>query len=250
MYQSISQQLVYILICLTLKFVAIGQEAQSNSYAPAQLGFTGVIYTPSAFINSWKTVDLGFTHFSKETSFTYRSGEISERAFLATMAFLPFAELSIKLTRPYSNIRPDFLTGTSSIRNWGIGDRSYSVRLQVLKETEKRPAVLVGVQDPIGSSDFFTTNYIVVSKTKDWKAFHISANAGFGWAKESSRDYLQGVFGGIQARWKQLSLMTEYDTQQINLGVGYQYNNRLFLNLAMIDAKYFSGNISFRFSLN
>ena len=241
-------KLFCLLSYLVISVCTYGQG--ESFYNPAQLGFTGLIYTPSAYLNPWKTVDIGFTHFSKETSFTYRSGEASERAFLATMAFLPFAEISIKLTRPYSNIRPDFLAGTSSVRNWGIGDRSYSMRVQLLKETTKRPAILIGTQDPIGFGGFFTTNYLVISKSKNWNEFHVSASTGFGWAKNNSRDYLQGIFGGVQATWKQLSVMTEYDTQQINIGVGYNFKNFIFLNVAFIDAQYFSGNISFRFQLN
>jgi len=167
---------------------------------------------------------------------------------LASIAFLPFAELSINLTRPYSNIRPGFLAGTDAHRNWGIGDRSYALRLRVLEETEKLPAVLIGVQDLIGTG-FFRTNYIVLSKSKRWQDVYFSANAGYGRAKNSRRDYLQGIFGGIQTTWKQLNTTVEYDTQQVNLGVGYNFKNRIFLNLALIEAKYFSGNISFRFHL-
>ena len=239
--------LLILLFGVGLNLSIHGQEIKP--VAPAQLGFTGLIYTPSAYLNPWKTIDLGFTHFSEETSFTYRSGEVSERAFIATMAFLPFAELSIKLTRPYSNVRPDFLAGITDLRNWGIGDRSYSVRVQLLKETEKRPAVLIGTQDPIGNN-FFRTNYLVVSKSKSWNQIHFSANAGYGWSKDSRRDYLQGAFGGMQATWKQVSGMVEYDTQQVNVGLGYQYKNLLFLNLGMINVRYFSGNIGFRFHLN
>ena len=248
MLHQLIKKIFFLFCCVGVGYTTVCQEANNNTHAPAQLGFTGLIYTPSAYLNPWKTVDVGFTHISKETSFTYLSGEESERAFIATMAFLPFAELSIKLTRPYSNVRPDFLAGITDVRNWGIGDRSYSVRVQLLKETEKQPAILIGTQDPIGNN-FFRTNYLVFSKSKTWNQIHFSANAGYGWSKDSRRDYLQGAFGGVQATWKKISGMVEYDTQRVNVGLGYQFKNLIFLNVALIDVQYFSGNISFRFSL-
>ena len=244
-------KLKFILLIFFNSLFVSGFTQQNEISTPAQLGFTGLIYTPSASINPWKTVDLSFTHFSKGTSFTYLAGIKEERAFNANLVFLPRVELSVKLTRPYSNLRPDYQPGSGQPRNWGIGDRSYSLRIMVVEEKNNRPALTIGIQDPFANLAFFHTNYLVTSKTFTLNEIRFYTNLGYGISWEDTPgDYLQGLFGGIQVVWKNLSSNIEYDTNNWNIGLGYQFKERLFLNMALIDAKYFSGNISYRFRLN
>jgi len=244
----------YVLIFFFLCWVQLGfcQDNQPNIIAPAQLGFSGLIYTPSAYQNPWKTIDIGFTHFSKATSFTYQAGIKAERAFIANVVFLPRVAFSLKLTRPYDNLRPDAQSGSGRPQYWGIGDRSYGLRVQVLKEKKRQPTLVIGVQDPSANLAFFNTNYLVLSKTVEMKTVQFSTNLGYGVSiEDTAGDYLQGVFGGFSATWKQtITGMIEYDTQHFNVGLGYQLKNLLFLNVALIDVQHFSGNISYRFSLN
>ncbi|MEM1120358.1 MAG: YjbH domain-containing protein, partial [Bacteroidota bacterium] len=219
----------HFLVCISLLMgpLAYGQDEPTNAIAPAQLGFAGLIYTPSAYQNSWKTIDVGFTHFSKGTSFTYRSGVESERAFIADIVLLPRISFSIKLTRPYENLRPDAQPGSGRPSYWGIGDRSYSFRAQVLKEKKYQPALLIGVQDPNANLAFFNTNYVVVSKSLEKQKFQYSASLGYGVSiEETAGDYLQGTFGGVVITWNNaLTAMAEYDTQTFNVGLGYQFKN-------------------------
>jgi len=245
------KKLFLLLLLHSLMLKVIAQENENYKSSPSQFGFTGMIYTPTAYIPEWKTIDIGFTHFTKETSFTYLGGIKEERAFNVNLVFLPRVELSVKLTRPYSKLRPDFQPGTGGQRNWGIGDRSYSLRIQVFQETEKLPAIVLGIQDPFANLAFFNTNYIVASKSFKFNELRLIATGGYGKSWEDTRgDYLQGLFGGLQVNWKNINGMVEYDTEFINIGMGYQFRNLLFLNVALIDAKHFSGNISFRYSLN
>ena len=225
-------------------------KGQEYLFTPSQFGFSGIIYTPSAYISEWKTIDASFTHFSKETSFTYQGGIKSERAFNLNLVFLPKVELSLKLTLPYSNLRPHHRLNSDQPRNWGIGDRSYSLRIQLLEEKKNRPTVLIGIQDPFSNAAYFNTNYLIVSKTYKFNTLSIASSIGYGIALEDTQgDYLQGLFGGIQLNWKNINGMIEYDTNSVNIGLGYKINNRFFLNTAFINAKYFSGSISYRFYL-
>lgn len=235
-----------LLICLASTYSAFGQVANTSLVAPAQLGFSGLIYTPSAYLTSWKIVDIGFTHFSKATSFSYEAGESPERAFIANIAFFPFAEVSLKLTRPYSNLIPN---ATGAQQYYGIGDRSISLRLRVLKETNTRPSIVVGIQDPYFSDlSFFSTNYVVVSKRKSIGTITLNGNLGYGYSDNS--EFLHGVFGGLIANWQSFNAMVEYDTSRINFGIGYHLKERFFLQAALVDKKHFSGNVSLRFQLN
>lgn len=246
-FLEIYYRLFITIVCILFFQIAKGQK---SIFTPSQFGFSGIIYTPSAYIGKWKTIDASFTHFNKETSFTYLGGIKSERAFNLNLVFFPRTELTVKLTRPYSNIRPNHQPGSNEPRNWGIGDRSYSLRVLLLEEKNNRPALLIGIQDPFANFAFFNTNYLVASKSYEFPALSIRASVGYGASWEDTQGtYLQGLFGGIQANWKNINGMIEYDTNTINVGVGYQIKKRLFLNAALINAKYFSGFISYRFHL-
>ena len=118
-------------------------------------GNPGLIHTPSAYLSGWQNLKIGMTHYPAATSFTFEGGESTERSFWAHLGFLPFGEVSLKLTRPYN----------SGDKNYGVGDRSISFRFQVLKEKKNRPALLIGVQDPFAIQSFFNTNYICLLYT-------------------------------------------------------------------------------------
>jgi len=122
--------------------------------------------------------------------------------------------------------------------------------VQLLEETEKRPALALGVQDPFANLAYFNINYLVASKTYKIDGASIITSMGYGrsW-EETQGDYLQGLFGSVQATWKNIIGNIEYDTNNLNVGIGYQFKNCIFLNIAFIDKKYFSGNFTFRHSL-
>ena len=226
-----------------LLFVTFSSYSQQKVVLPPDLslfGNPGLIYTPSAYLSNWGDVNFGMTHYPAPTSFTFERGESRERSLWAHLGFLPFGEVSLKLTKPYN----------SSDKNYGIGDRSIAFRLQVLKEKENRPAVLIGVQDPFSVSSYFNTNYIVLSKKKQIHQIVLNANIGYGIKIETAQAHiLQGVFGGLQAKWKQFRFLAEYDTEYVNIGTGYQYKNWLSANVALINAQYVSASIAIRFSL-
>lgn len=216
------------------------QEIQNNYATPSHLGITGLIFTPSAYMPEWGMLDFGFSHFPKDASFTFEAGQLPERTFLSSMTFLPFLELSLRLTRPYSNEYND---------GYGIGDRSISIRAQVLKERKKLPAIVLGIQDPFAVQSFFNTNYLVFTKKYSLKKIDIVANLGYGHSFEEDRrgDYLQGAFGGVQVYWKEVNFLAEYDTKQLNIGAGYQFKKMLFLKTALVNGRYFTGSINLRF---
>jgi len=216
---------------------------QNNDFTQtSHLGITGLIFTPSAYMSEWGTVDIGYTHYSPETSFTYEAGQSPERSFFINTAYLPFAEVSFKVTKPY-------VTPVDSI--YGIGDRSISLRFQILKENKNWPALVIGTQDPFTVRAFFNTNYVVLTKKYPIKKLNLVANLGYGFAlQETEGDYLQGIFAGVQTNWKNWQLSAEYDTHSFNTGLSYSFKNWLFIKAAFINQQYFSGSISFRFSID
>lgn len=216
------------------------QQSQSDFSTPSHLGMTGLVYTPSAYMPKWGTLDFGFTHFHKNASLTFEAGESAERTFLSSVTFLPFLELSLRITKPYSKVNSD---------SYGIGDRSISLRAQVLKERKYVPAIVIGTQDPFAYQAFFNTNYLVLTKKYSFKKINVVTNLGYGvsFEEEARGDYLQGVFGGIQVHWQTLHSSLEYDTNHFNFGFGYQLKEFLFLKAALVNGQYFTGNINLRF---
>lgn len=244
-----------IILSISFLYVVLmlyGQEQQNPFITPSQLGATGLIYTPSAYIPTWATFDIGFTHYTSKASLTYEAGEAPERTLIGSVAFLPRAELSFKVTRPYSNLVKD---STKFETYYGIGDRSISLRIQLVKERAQLPAIVIGIQDPFSASSFFSTNYIVLSKKYQLGKVPILANIGYGTSFEAleirlaKAEFLRGLFGGVQGHWKSFSGKIEYDTKRVNIGVGYHLKNKLFFNIALIEGRYLAGNINFRFRL-
>jgi len=212
---------------------------RSQSPDISSLSYPGLINTPSAYVSNWGDVYFGGTHFHKNAAYTFEAGESNERSFWLHLGFLPFGEVSLRFTKPYA-IRPEY----------GIGDRSISFRLQLLKETKNRPAILMGTQDPFAIQSFFNTNYLVLSKKYQIKQIEINTNLGYGFKIEEARAHvLQGIFGGMQAKWRQLRIMAEYDADRINFGIGYQYKGWVRTNLALINGRYLSASLALHFSL-
>ncbi len=237
-------KLYYLLIaCLSFPTLLL---SQSNDLVSASnnisfLGYSGLVYTPSAYTAKWGALHTSYTHYDKNAAFTFEAGESNERSFVTNIGFLPFAEFSIRLTKPYN----------SSDKNYGIGDRSITGRIQILKERKYRPAILIGTNDFAAVSSFFNATYFVASKSAIIKGIHLNGNLGYGFKfNDARRDYLQGVFGGAQMSYKTINLMAEYDAERWNIGLGYQYKQFLFLKTALIDLQYVSFNIGLQFQLH
>ncbi len=235
---------VYILVFFIPLNKVLSQELISNPSGQSLYGFSGLIFTPTAYTSNWGDVHLGWSHFDKSVALNYGGfgkGLENERSHWAHIGFLPFAELSVKLTKPYDKASTDF----------GLGDRSISFRLQLLKETAKRPAILIGVVDPFIQVPIFEARYIVVTKSFFFRDIRVISNLGYGLKvnKNSRNNDLQGLFGGFQLNWRQVKLNIEHDASHINVGTGYAFRNWLFFNAAFVDLKHFSGSVHARFSI-
>jgi len=204
------------------------------------LGYSGFIYTPSAYVSQWGNIRFGASHYDSNTRFTSR-GDLTnnERSFWANIGFLPFAELTIRLTKPYN-----------SEKQFGLGDRSISFRGQILKENETRPAILFGVQDIFTQASFFSAIYGVATKTFDFGRLDFVGNIGYGFKRKNARkDILKGVFGGIQIKWQDVNWLCEYDADHLNMGLGYRFKKILAAKVALAQLKYLTGSITVQFSL-
>lgn len=231
------KKIFYTCFLVVQGFYLTGQVSSSTSQS--LLGYSGLLYTPTAYTQEWGSVYAGFTHYDKMAAVTFEAGINPERSFIANMGFLPFAEFTIRLTKPYQ-----------SNGEYGIGDRSISGRMQVLKERKWMPAILVGFNDLANESSYFNTTYIVASKQLVHRDFLLNGNIGYGHKLHPARrHYLIGVFGGVAVSWKGLEGMVEYDADNVNVGMGYTFKNILFAKAALLNLQYPSLSIGMQMNI-
>jgi len=159
----------------------------------------------------------------------------------ATVGFLPFVEVGLRLTR------------LDSETPQALGDRMVSVRVRVLKERERRPAIALGAHDVVGTRIFHAT-YAVASKTIGTAAGPVGLHLGYGHdvlgLRASGRQF-DGLFGGVSLaprRW--LTLMAEYDGERPNAGVRLGPVHGVALLAALQNGDGVSGGVSYTFALH
>lgn len=237
---------IYIIIILALVFGADGVTtlAAQRPVWHGLYGQTGIAVTPTAYLQpdrqfaaGWQQIPAGVAHL--ETS---RRKGVGEQVFFASLGFLPWAEVSMRL------VHPDNLKG-----QFGIGDRSLFLKLGVLRESAKRPAVAIGIYDPIGTR-LLPATYIVTSKSFPiLPAFDLVVNAGYGVPFPHSEEFLvEGFWASTQitssappARWwPQWSAGAEFHQGQVNFSAGLVAFSSFQLNAWLLDFNHFAFGLS------
>lgn len=229
----------------------------SYSYEPLDLskntlGEPGLITTPVA-----GPLHDGTLSFSNSVTSAYNRSSLSFQALPRVYGSFRYTGIGDEKKQYYS---------TSGYTYW---DRSFDLRVDVLKEQKIIPAISVGLLDVIGGG-IFSAEYIVSSKSF-FDTFRITG--GLGWGKLSKnkiyntgvRDHSQGegsggllrykhlfrgdvgLFGGLEYKTPidELKLKVEYSsddtdrdstfirgtpTSDINYGLDYKINNSLSLS--------------------
>jgi hypothetical protein len=212
----------------------------SFSNGQSTTGTRGLIKAPTARMFEDGTLSIGAAYippgYHKRTH-GYRKGDLTGNAGLntfVTVNFLPFMEVMFRYTHEFNiKVTP---------QNQYFPDRMFTARFKLLKETEKWPAVVLGMQDVVaffdtnaaggGSLPNFASTYLVATKNFSYKGFNIDTTLGYGSdiigdipAKE-----FKGVFGGVEITTPYLEdtqLLLDYDATYINIGVQKQFFKRL-----------------------
>ncbi len=237
----VMKHLFYCLL-VGLSFTSLkGQQAGSGKYdwtsQLAALGNTGLIHTPSAYLSKDRTLSLGTSYTPADYALVdWR--DRGDKVFFANIAFLPFLETTVRVTKP-----------VGSKNEFGIGDRSIYLRLRLLKERKYLPSLVVGAHDAFGIAQH-PASYIVASKSisinTDWS---LQTNLGYGRNfTDNRRSYLNGPFGGITASWRFLAAVIEYDSERLNAGLKTMLlDERLCLNLSFMGMDALGGGMSYQF---
>ena len=213
--------------------------ATSISNAQSTTGTRGLVKAPTARMFEDGTLALGAAFippgYHKRT-FGSKKGDVVPNAGLntfVTVNLFPFMEImfrySHEINLPVTPITQYF------------PDRMFTARFKLLNETEKWPAVVLGMQDVValfdtnaaggGSTPNFASSYLVATKNFNYKGFNIDTTLGYGSdigdipAKE-----FRGLFGGVEITTPYLEdtqLLLDYDATYINIGVQKQFFKRL-----------------------
>lgn len=208
---------------------------------PAQslAGMTGLVTIPTAHLQRDGTVAVGMNlvdrrhHGYDNPGFEQHSGLVQ----YVSIGFLPFVEVDLRLTR------------VVGVPRLALGDRMVSVRLRVVDEGPRTPAVAVGAHDVVGTHRFHTL-YAVASRSVAGVlgVGDVSAHVGVG--GDPLRLGLRsqgprGAFGGVSVSpAPPVALMAEYDGSQVNAGVRLRIG-RFALLAAAQDLEGFSGGLSY-----
>lgn len=235
---------------------------KSNYPSFSNSGTIGLIQMPSA-----RMLPAGSIGFSWSDSDPYQRGSFVGQPFSWLEASYQYTDVNNAL---YSLV-PEF-SGDQTYK-----DKSFDVKLMLLKETTNIPAVAVGLRD-IGGTGVFSSEYLVASK----KINNFDLTLGLGWGAYSDygmknplirvddsfrvRDVSDnetqggefttgywfsgkvGVFGGAEIflpNMKGLRFKIEYDSTDYELE-GFPYGEKSF-NLAFEDVRQPDSKINFGF---
>lgn len=216
-----------------------------SATAQALPGTSGLVSIPTATIAADGDMTLGVNRMAAGYHEYYRQGRVDEQhgalVQFATVGFLPFVEVGLRLTR------------IEDVPRQALGDRMVSVRVRVLKEGEHLPAFALGAHDIVGTRIFHAT-YAVASKTVPTPAGQAGLHVGYGHdvlgLRAKGRQF-DGLFGGVSlAPRPWVTLMAEYDGERPNAGVRLGPLRGVALLAALQNLDGFSGGISYTFALH
>ncbi len=210
-------------------------------------GYTGLILSPTAQMAKDGNIQLGVSYLPPAYALL-KGPAYGEKLYSLTLTFLPFLEVHIGVTRP-----------DQVGKAWGIGDRRTGLRVRLLPETAKFPALVVGLHDPPlsfgnepGQTEYFHALYLVASKEYQlFRQTSLSFHLGYGedWLK--ARQYqIVGFFGGVaMSPWKSVTFLAEYDSDKINMGFRWVLFHHLQLMGTVFHFDKISGGLSYHFNL-
>ena len=202
-------------------------------------GTTGLLNVPSAEMQRDGTFFAGANCLPDALTpgtFDYDTGN-----YYFNITFLPFFEFNYRLT----------LMKVAE-GNWNQ-DRSFGMRLRLLREREWLPAVVIGGNDLYSTSGkesgYFNALYAVATKNFNLGGSRLGVTAGYGHEGfgKLRQETMKGGFGGVTflpAFAPSIRLVGEYDTRVLNAGLTTLLWRHLFLYGMLYDMKVPTGGFA------
>jgi len=232
------KQLIIIFLLVGIHLVCYSQPIE---------GMTGLMKIPSAEMQTDGTFILGGNYLPATLlpeKYDFNTGN-----YYFNITFLPFVEF----------------TYCSTLLRWEGNhnqDRSFGLRLRLLKESRFFPSIVTGGNDLYTSvpgdksssssgNQLFNSIYGVATKhfLLNKNTFGITMGYGTGGIQSVN---LKGVFGGITfvpEILPSMKLMAEYDAEVINTGVEISFYKHFYLMAMAYNLKYFAGGFAYRIYL-
>lgn len=230
----------YLIISITLFLI-------NEGYSQSLTGNTGLFNIPTAEILNDGEIAFGVNYLDKK--FIERDDrKYSAISYYATVGYMPFLEISLRLTRYVNYPYPQ-----------SMGDRMPSIRIKIISESKVLPSVLIGAQDFMSIEDYtsavnFNALYIVSTKYFNIKKSFINRigfHLGYGtdWLKANHRQFV-GIFGGISVEHKNfLKGMVEYDADKFNIGAEVTIFNHIKIMAGLLHFDSFNAGICYKTNL-
>jgi len=160
-------------------------------------GYTGILNTPSAHVNSEGSLQLMIT--DQRENMWRSDPQNRQENYLMSLGLFSFFELGGRLTEAPGRVR----------------DLSASFKVTSAPLTRGHaywPVIAAGIQDIGGGANLLQSRYVVISE--DLWRFRFSAGYGF------SSERMKGGFGGVEFQvhdW--VTLLGEHDTRDTNAGI-------------------------------
>jgi len=207
-------------------------------------GSTGLLNIPSAEMQTDGTFLFGTNYLSEEFTpekFSYNTGN-----YFLNVTFLPFLEVTYRCT----------LFKTIETGKYTQQDRTFTVRMRLLKERKYLPSLVLGGNDLYseesdGRDQYLGSLYAVATKNIETRFFSLGLSFGRGF-KAYNGGQMDGFFGGISIspnRIKELSFMAEYDSKKVNVGASVLLFKHLYLHSFLYDCKYPVGGLAYKIYL-
>lgn len=235
------------LLILTLLIIGVYQHVQ----AQYMLGTTGMMNIPTADRQKPGTVMLGINYLPTQITperFNYNTGN-----YFINISFFSFLEFTYRETL----VKGKYM---SSKARYNQQDRSYSIRLCILKENQYLPGVALGTNDPIADkgANTFQSYYGVITKNIYLNGNILSSSIGYyisGSKNNPTKNFgnkYKGIFGGVSyipAFCKELKMMAEYDSDGFNVGAAIRLWKHMAIHAFTHDFNCVSGGVRYECTL-
>ncbi len=248
-----------------MKFLLASILFFGGTLLPCQAQFTltgqsGNFMVPEARVIGDKQIAFGTSFHPEREAFILhknRQGTHEIHNFV-TLGFLPFMELTLNLTR--------IIDGST---DYGIGDRSASLRFLIVKETDKFPAIGLGAYLPLGVNNYLDSYFVNSTKTLNLFNRELTLTLGLGspWIART-RIYSDSNEKGLKiiefykktngyqvgllaaARWKltkNFEAGIEFDGNNVNVGLLTNFLfEKCFIKIYTLDFKTIGFGLSYK----
>lgn len=240
---------MYRLFAGVFLFIFLLSNVCSGREHASLYGYSGLLVTPTATLMPDGQMRIGVSRMPAMPHVPM--GDKDRTMVSGALTFLPFMEGMLGVVSPDKH-------------PYGMGTRTLSLRLRLLRQSRIWPAVAIGAQDFVGgkaldvsieAAQIFASSYFVITKDEilpRWLGrMPVTWNLGYGtnWLPGGSY-HLLGLWGGLALQPAEpIQVVAEYDGKNTNCAAKLRLFDHLNLMYAWWNLEYFAWHMSLYFSL-